>query len=50
MRRDVPATELALHIVAAIEGGIMLSRLKKNEESMKKGLDTVRTFLQMKTV
>ncbi|MBI1921977.1 MAG: TetR/AcrR family transcriptional regulator [Geobacter sp.] len=50
VRTDIPATELALHIVATIEGGIMLSRLKKNEESMKKCLDTVRTFLHMKTV
>lgn len=49
-RTDIPSAELALHIVAAIEGGIMLSRLKKNEESMKKCLDTVRAFLQLKAV
>ncbi|KAF0218627.1 MAG: TetR family transcriptional [Geobacteraceae bacterium] len=50
VRTDIPAKELALHIVAAIEGGIMLSRLKKSEESMKKCLYTVRMFLQMQTV
>ena len=49
VRGDIPAKALALHIVAAIEGGIMLSRLKKNEESMKKCLDTVRMFLQLQT-
>lgn len=49
VRSDIPATALALHIVATIEGGIMLSRLKKNEKPMKKCLDTVRTFLQLQT-
>lgn len=49
VRSDIHATALALHIVAAIEGGIMLSRLKKNEKPMKKCLDTVRTFLQLQT-
>jgi TetR/AcrR family transcriptional repressor of nem operon len=47
VRSDMPAAALALHIVAAIEGGIMLSRLKKNEEPMKQCLETVRTFLQL---
>lgn len=49
VRTDIPAAVLALHIVATIEGGIMLSRLKKNEDSMRQCLDTVRMFLQLKT-
>jgi len=49
VRSDIPATALALHIVAAIEGGIMLSRLKKNEEPMRQCLETVRTFLWLQT-
>lgn len=50
VRADIPATALALHIVAAIEGGIMLSRLKKNEASMRQCLDTLRKFLQLQRV
>ena len=32
-RTDVPARQLACHVIAAIEGGIMQSRLRKDEAS-----------------
>lgn len=49
VRGDIPAAALALHVVAAIEGGIMLSRLKKDEEPMRQCLETVRMFLRLQT-
>ena len=40
-------TRFAKHIVATIEGGIMMARLTKNEEDLKDCLDTLRAFLGM---
>ncbi len=38
---------LARHIVASLEGGIMLSRLSKDNADLKSALDAVRTLLQL---
>lgn len=45
LRTDFSAKDLAVQIVATIEGGIMLSRLKKNEESMRQCLEILRQTL-----
>jgi TetR/AcrR family transcriptional regulator, transcriptional repressor for nem operon len=47
VRSDIHAKALALHIVATIEGGIMLSRLKKNEQPMRYCLETMREMLKL---
>lgn len=48
LRDDLPADTLALFVVSAIEGGIMLSRLRKAEEPLRRCLDSLRTLLQLK--
>ena len=45
IRTDFSANNLAVQIVATIEGGIMLSRLKKNEEPMRQCLEILRRVL-----
>lgn len=47
VRGDIPALALAVHIVATIEGGIMLSRLKKNVQPMRQCLETLREMLKL---
>lgn len=49
IRTDVNSEALAIHIIATIEGGIMLSRLKKNQRSMKECLETLRVTLDLRT-
>lgn len=44
-RADLPARQLASHVVAAIEGGIMQSRLRKDEEPLRDCLDCLKTLL-----
>ncbi|GAB4257629.1 MAG: TetR/AcrR family transcriptional regulator [Thermoleophilia bacterium] len=46
VRDDLPASLLALHAVAVIEGGIMLSRLEKDEGPLRGCLQTLRALLQ----
>lgn len=46
VRSDLAADVLAGHMVAAIEGGIMLARLKKNEKPLRDALAAVRALLQ----
>ena len=48
IRQDLPANVLAQFIVSAIEGGIMLARLQKEEEPMRSCLDSLRTLLELK--
>jgi TetR/AcrR family transcriptional regulator, transcriptional repressor for nem operon len=48
LRADLPAETLALLVVSTIEGGIMLSRLRKEEEPLKSCLDSLRTLLALK--
>jgi TetR/AcrR family transcriptional repressor of nem operon len=43
--RDLPADVLVSHMVAAIEGGIMLARLKKDEKPLRDVLTAVRVLL-----
>lgn len=47
VRKDIPARSLAQHTVMAIEGGIMLSRLTKDETPLKECLEVLRKFLQL---
>ncbi|MRR33143.1 TetR/AcrR family transcriptional regulator [bacterium] len=42
---DLPVDVLACHMVAAIEGGIMLARLKKDEKPLRDALTAVRVLL-----
>lgn len=46
IRKDIPAHSLAQQIVMTIEGGIMLSRLTKNEMPLKESIDLLKKFLQ----
>jgi TetR/AcrR family transcriptional repressor of nem operon len=46
VRRDLSSEALALQVVFAIEGGIMLSRLKKEEAPLKNCLETLRELLR----
>ena len=48
IRTDIPGEALAKHIIATIEGGIMMSRLKKDEKPMRECLDTLRTTLELR--
>jgi TetR/AcrR family transcriptional repressor of nem operon len=48
VRDDLPADVLARHIVMAIEGGIMLARLKKSEKHLKDCLKSLRTLIGLK--
>ncbi len=45
IRSDVRAGDLATHVVAAIEGGVMLSRLRKDPASLKGTLTSLRQML-----
>ncbi len=45
--RALPVDVLAGHMVAAIEGGIMLSRLKKDEKPLRDALTAVRLLLHL---
>ena len=45
-RADVTARTLARHVIAAIEGGIMQSRLKKAEGPLRCVLDSLKTLLK----
>lgn len=47
VRSDIAADVLACQIVAAIEGGIMLSRLKKDEKPLCDSLDALRTMIRV---
>jgi TetR/AcrR family transcriptional repressor of nem operon len=44
----LPAADLATHIVASLEGGIMLARLQKVANPLQKNLDLLRHTLQLK--
>ena len=44
-RADIPAGDLAQVIVSTVEGGIMMSRLQKEEGPLKTCLDCLKTFL-----
>lgn len=48
IRDDIHYAQLAGYIVGAIEGGIMISRLKKDERPMRATIDTLRTTLELK--
>ena len=48
LRTDIPGEALAKQIIATIEGGIMLSRLKKDERPMRECLDTLRITLGLR--
>lgn len=48
VRSDLSAKSLATHIIASIEGGIMLSRLEKSATPMATCLDSLRHALQLK--
>ena len=50
VRTDVSPEGLAELVVATIEGGIMQARLQKDENPLKRSLDTLRTVLEMETV
>lgn len=45
-RTDLPPDQMARHIVATMEGGIMLSRLYKQETPLKQCVDMLKTFVQ----
>jgi TetR/AcrR family transcriptional repressor of nem operon len=46
IRSDVPAARLARLVVAAVEGGIMTSRLAKQDEPMRSCITSLRTLLR----
>ena len=46
IRCDIPGRDLAQMVVATVEGGIMMSRLKKEEGPLKTCLDSLRVFLR----
>jgi len=48
IRTDIASESLAKHIIATIEGGIMMSRLKKDERPMRECLDTLRITLDLR--
>lgn len=47
IRTDISSEALAKHIIATMEGGIMMSRLKKDERPMKECLETLRITLDL---
>ncbi len=49
IRTDISSEALAKHIIATIEGGIMMSRLKKDQRPMKECLETLRITLDLRT-
>jgi TetR/AcrR family transcriptional repressor of nem operon len=48
VRNDILAKALAVQIVASIEGGIMMSRLKKDERPMRECLETLRVTMELR--
>lgn len=46
--KDIPADILARHIIMALEGGIMLSRLEKNEKPLKDCLKSLKIMIGLK--
>jgi TetR/AcrR family transcriptional repressor of nem operon len=48
IRTDISSEALANHIIASIEGGIMMSRLKKDERPLRQCLETLRITLELK--
>jgi len=48
IRTDINSEALANHIIATIEGGIMMSRLKKDERPMRQCLETLRITLELR--
>lgn len=48
IRTDIRYDALAKHIIATVEGGIMMSRLKKDERPMRECLDTLRVTLELR--
>lgn len=48
IRTDIEGEALAKYIIATIEGGIMMSRLKKDERPMRECLDTLRITLNLR--
>lgn len=48
IRTDISSEALAKHIIASIEGGIMMSRLKKDERPMKECLEILRITLDLR--
>ena len=49
VRSDIPADDLAIHVVSAVEGGIMLSRLHRDAGPLRGCLNTQRHLLQLRT-
>lgn len=49
IRTDISSEALSKHIIATIEGGIMMSRLKKDERPMRECLETLRITLDLRT-
>jgi len=45
LKVQIPARVLAKHVVATIEGGIMMSRLSKNGDHLRDCLNSVRVIL-----
>jgi TetR/AcrR family transcriptional repressor of nem operon len=50
VRNDILAKVLAVQIVATIEGGIMMSRLKKDECPMRECLDALRITMELRVL
>jgi TetR/AcrR family transcriptional repressor of nem operon len=48
LRTDIPANALARNIVAVIEGGIMMSRVRKDEGPLRECLEVLRKTLDPK--
>lgn len=48
IRTDITSTVVARNIIATIEGGIMMSRLKKDERPMRECLESLRIILELK--
>ncbi len=48
IRTDIGSRALAKQIIATVEGGIMMSRLKKDERPMRECLDTLRITLDLR--
>jgi TetR/AcrR family transcriptional regulator, transcriptional repressor for nem operon len=48
LRTDIPANALARNIVAVIEGGIMMSRVRKDEGPLRECLEVLRKTLELK--
>ncbi len=48
IRTDISSETLAQHIIATVEGGIMMSRLKKDERPLRECLNTLRITLELR--